>query len=1478
MASEYQIDIGFEKLQFTFPNDITLYHLYVSDQRKDTLLYLESLSTSLIQLNVKQHTLGFGKTQLVKAHLRMGYDLDSTQSNYLFLIRHFSPPRKDTTVKRPEWNILFDDIHIVNSRFVYFDENSSSPDYMDFDPSRLDFYHIQGHFSPFKIMGDSLSFKTKQLAFKESSGMDVTYLSGNARIHSKGMEISRLKLITPHSKLGDYIQLTYDDWSDFSHFNSHVQLNIHLSGSFVALEDLFPYHHQIQSLGKQFMTIEGDIEGSIDKLKIRHLTVNALKETVIKGDFNLTGLPDLESTQLDLNIKHLATSQDDMLALFKVNIPQHLTHVQYNGKLLGSYLKFETRGKLSTNLGQLQADLSLDASQGLEQLTYGGKLATKGFDLGKLINNKQLGNIVLQLDVNQRFNTKTNQLHLEVDGSVPRLQFAGYPYEIPRIKGSINEDYFNGEIVIKDPNIDLQFKGLIDLRPESQSLNFTADIKKLHLKPLGFDRKESQFNGLITLNTKGIKPDSLNGSLKLTDFNVVRNGEQLHFDSLIIVSKQDTKRKTISISSSFLNAEIKGYYLISELPSIGETFANDLFPDLFPHKPKGLKTSDMAFEIYIREAQPILELFNPDFLISGGVIKGNYNTDDVLFKADIGIDQLQWKNVVCDQLRLSARKSPNTKPFLAITSSLRFTNSKFNAENVLLTSELNNHILSYGLKARDSKEDIWLENTGQLILKAGGNHQLELNQFQAGIKGKTWEMDKGSTLYFGQTFIIEPLELRCLDEKIKVFYSSQSNDNQFNIALSQVNISIVNDFIDDQLPHFYGVINGNTIVKFKKNDLLFESDMTLKRFAVNKDTIGDIRLQSMKHPQSFHEIYAEINSGIFNGVKTSGTLGNSVRYDAINLDLVFPETNIRIFQQFLPGISNLSGSAAGNVHITGTYLNPLLNGSIKLSDVLLTIDYLKVPFKINSNLLVTQNEFTIHEQSIIEDDKGKKAQISGFLKHADFKDWSYRVQFKNLQDFHVLNTEKKDNDLFYGQAYADGKGSLFGTFDKFNLSLQMATKSGTNIKLPIGESEASGPAPYIRFKSDKVEMNEKLTDIGFLNSLNMIIDVTPAAEFQLIFDEQTGDIIKGSGNGRITMDVDPLGEFFMRGGITIERGDYQFVAFNNFVNKRFFLQRGGTITWDGDPTQARIDLSTYNLQTANPNPLLGKNNQRNSGVGITSVQARSEIHLKGNLFRPEIDFGFDIQNLLEVGMSELSSIVQRIKNDEDEVNRQVFSLLVFGSFVVPSFISAQTTTSSQEQGGSITSGLADIISSQVDAWLSQIDPKWLVDFSFTNTNPDQRADMIFRLGRKFANDRIILDLTYGTNQAGPANNSINMEYLATRDGRVRLKAFSRTAAIYNNANAVAPVNTIGIGVFYQKEFDKFTKIKKIDTIPKDTMKFQSIDSTNISVSSPSQEFIFSHTAAHYSTTPLIYHIDLQYVYTRREEESDGDMCTFGFNP
>ena len=105
------------------------------------------------------------------------------------------------------------------------------------------------------------------------------------------------------------------------------------------------------------------------------------------------------------------------------------------------------------------------------------------------------------------------------------------------------------------------------------------------------------------------------------------------------------------------------------------------------------------------------------------------------------------------------------------------------------------------------------------------------------------------------------------------------------------------------------------------------------------------------------------------------------------------------------------------------------------------------------------------------------------------------------------------------------------------------------------------------------------------------------------------------------------------------------------VNEKFIIQENGTVTWTGDPYNALLDLKCYHVVNANLNEI----SQNLSTNNLGNQEVLCYLNLTNSLLKPTISFDIVAPNTNEVGQS----LLNLIKNDNDMLNRQFFSLLLF---------------------------------------------------------------------------------------------------------------------------------------------------------------------------------------------------------------------------
>ena len=88
------------------------------------------------------------------------------------------------------------------------------------------------------------------------------------------------------------------------------------------------------------------------------------------------------------------------------------------------------------------------------------------------------------------------------------------------------------------------------------------------------------------------------------------------------------------------------------------------------------------------------------------------------------------------------------------------------------------------------------------------------------------------------------------------------------------------------------------------------------------------------------------------------------------------------------------------------------------------------------------------------------------------------------------------------------------------------------------------------------------------------LDVNNKASIEIVIDQETGSYLSGRGNGSLLMEIDTKGKFNMWGDFSTYDGIYNFKNLG-VIDKKFNVKPGGTIIWEGDPLDAKMNLQQY---------------------------------------------------------------------------------------------------------------------------------------------------------------------------------------------------------------------------------------------------------------------------------------------------------------
>jgi hypothetical protein len=417
----------------------------------------------------------------------------------------------------------------------------------------------------------------------------------------------------------------------------------------------------------------------------------------------------------------------------------------------------------------------------------------------------------------------------------------------------------------------------------------------------------------------------------------------------------------------------------------------------------------------------------------------------------------------------------------------------------------------------------------------------------------------------------------------------------------------------------------------------------------------------------------------------------------------------------------------------------------------------------------------------------------------------------------LLNTNKKDNAEFYGNIIGRAAMTINGPLSNLQMDINGAPSEldSSHIYLVTSEGKESNSIDYIDFVQFGSRMQETKSTQSTNIVVNLKINANPSCQVDVILDEETGDVIKGQGNGLISIRVGNVEPLSIRGTYKLTKGEYTF-NFQTFFKKPFTLNRG-SITWNGDPNQAIIDIDAEYLAKN-----VDISNLSSSGGFKQKEDVKIISHLTGILQNPTVKFDFELPERSDAKRDDI--IVKRLadfKNDENEMNTQVASLLLFNSFIVGSqnFLSQgnASTLITNTIGGVISNLLTNFFNKELEKATKGILSTY-IDINPT-LDLQKTASLLqanIRAGLKILlNNRLVMlvggNLDYNNpnyaqqiEKKGLLTPDITIEWLINKDGSLRVVGFNRSSIDFT----LNQRNRSGLQLSYRKDMNKLSDIFK----------------------------------------------------------------------
>lgn len=1410
LSKELNTEVRINALRFEPFDRLVIRGAYIADQDNDTLLYARVLKLNFKSLDSKKLSLKINTVELADAVIRLVKNDEDRGMNFDFISDYFSSPAADTS-SSASWRITADRFSLINVRFLYRDLKYNDPsggiDFEDIEINRL-----YATFRNIYHKGDSLSFNLSALSLTEKSGFILNNLSSSfVKIVSDSLCLYNMQLRTENTDLKGRLSFGFEQFSDFDDFTERIQLNSDFDESLVHSNDLAFFAPELKGMNRS-VRFAGMVRGTVHQLKLRNFSFNYGNDTKFKGRINLSGLPDTEETFIDLIVDEMKSSAADIATIplppydsvQLISVPdeiRRLGKISFNGKFTGFYNDFVAYGNIRTDLGYATTDINLKFEK---TPVYTGKLSLNNFELGKFVNAAELGILSMNATVNGT-HFDLNKLNATVKGNISRLDFKKYSYSNIDISANLARKLFNGSLNISDHNLDLDFSGSIDFTGKIPVMDFSADLNSANLTALNLMKGDSvsRLAFHTDINLTGNNIDDISGSILIKDIAFSQGSRTGILKHLVVKSEMQNRNREILLNSEVADATLKGDFEFASLLPAFENMLQLHFPLSVMKTTASLKPQNIIYSVTLKKIQPLLDVFIPDLKIGDGTIMtGKLISPSDEFTVQLKAPMVAWNKIVFNKIDFTGNTQNELfvfgfqSPEASIRDSIVLYNFKLSGNSSFDKADF--RLMTNG---RDSLNDN-LDLYAQMAFSGAGKTTLELGQTALTVENMKWQIESGNQIRFDTTgTVFSNLRLHSGYRQLAVDgYAGADPDRNLKVLFSEFPIQPLNKILNTFGITAGGTINGELNLREVTVNPVLQSNLLISEFSLFGDTLGNARML-VDFPIGKKKLTAEIDVSR-DDIKNLSLKGSyDITEDKFDFNILLNKLNAAPFGHYLNDFaSQVRGFASGEVTLSGSSKKPALRGKVKLQKAAMTIDYLNCRYSFSDEVTITPAAFSFNNIILI-DSLNNTATLHGNISHTYFNDFKLylSIRTKNLM---VLNTTTAQNTMFYGTAFASGQMIISGPFELISFTGNLKTEKGTEISIPLSNPEEVTQSSFVTFfTSDTLPKKNTAAKVDLSGiSLRIDLNITEDALVKLIYDEKIGDVMEGRGNGNLVFDISTDETFTMRGDYTAVSGNYVFTL-QNVINKRFYIQPGGTIRWNGLPYEAIIDIDAVYRTRASMYDLL----QDSSATARRRIPVLINLSLRNRLLKPDISFNIDIPDIDPT----TQGLVQQAISTEESKSKQTLSLLVMNRFLPGD----NRSTNFEASSSGFSANASELLSVQLTNWVSQLTDKVDVGINYRagdKLNSDQLEVM---LATRLFNDRVSVETNVGFmgNNSGTAQNNsnlvgdFNVDVKITEDGKFHFKAFNRS----NNINFLTNFNSLytqGIGFYYKQEFNTMREI------------------------------------------------------------------------
>lgn len=1423
-------------------NELTLDYASQADSLS-AQLYLADFLLEIPKIDLNTNTISIGELALSQSEIA----IKSTKQPQTVPQEELN----DTTTTKtsfewPAYTVKLKKINLEENSIRYSVANAKTklgvfnPNAIAIDDFTLDVNDIY-------LENHTTGLQLNKLLFKEASGIDLKGFALDLAVTDQQLSVKNIDVLLNGNKLNADLLVAYPSISKVISTPEVSKLDILLSHYQIDLNQLLELQPSLKEfkalaiLAEKELYGKANINGNLSAIDISNFELNWGANTSIITKGSVENFSDPAELTFDFETIEANTVRNDLLFFANedslgLRFPKT---VQLAVQASGKTDDLLTQLALKTSQGNLFVKANY---KNTDRIAYNLALQIEDYKLGKLLQNEQLG--PLNLDINSKGTGATiNEMDADLAFHLNALKLNGYTINDFSIDGNL--DNGKGHILssYKDKNINLAMDAMVLLDSIAPQAELKIDLIGADLRALGFSNEDLRTGLKLQLNYEG-KTNGFDVETKIDDGIFVYNNKSYLLGDFTADAHVRNDSTAVSIHNKILDLRLnsntdpgnfasalehhlashfnvdKAYNKIDENPVHlkldGELRFDPLLKEVFLIEMEEMKTIKLAVDFNEKAERFNAAVYAPLVNYGGNRIDSlvfDINTNNDVLVFHLGFDEINAGPISIERTILTGNQKAN------------HTNLEF------LSYDDDEKLMHVQSNITTNKDELKLHILPETLL----------------LNKTPWEIPADNEMiYTSDQLVFNAFKINRNQQSVAITDKLNTQENP-HIALvyNNFNLNKILTYLNPDQQFAEGIIDGEFIIENPFTEAGILADLSISNFKVMDVGIGTLNLDAKSIGKTKYSMDLSTKEGAIE-LDLSGDYIATIDDAELNLNLAISKLEMAAIQNFSQGeLSKAKGRIEGDFSING--LTSALNyqGELRFKNAQFEVVKLNAPFALENEVLKVDNAGIRLEDFTLKDKNNNTLIVAGTIGTENMSNPVFDLSI-DVDDFQLLDASEKDNDFLYGTAIFDVESKLTGNLNLPKLSLKAEVNKATDLtyvmpSASVNIEERDGVVSFVNRKNPEAILTRSEEETATITGIDVdaSIKVVDGAKVTILIDKETGDNFEVYGAGDLKFRMNPNGKMSLVGFYEVSGGHYEMNLYN-IVDRKFELVNGSRISWSGDVLDAKLDIKTlYNVETSAASLMAAKTSGADPSVKSKYRQVlpfQVYLNVNGAMLQPLISFQLDMPEDEQGAIGgQVYERIQQLNQQETELNKQVFALLVLNSF----YPDPESDGSNGGAASIARENINDALSDQLNMFSDKLlgDTGVELDFGldsytdYQSQTPTERTQLDIAAQKKLLDDRLIVRVgsevdiqgSSPNGEASPIIGNISLEYILTEDGRYRIKGFRK-----NQFDNVIDGQTIasGIGLIFTQEFNKFSELKDAILLKKKLRKEKALKEKN----------------------------------------------------